>query len=82
MRHTMGQIEIDLPEDLYTRFQHLAEEEFITEEEAVEELLARGLDAYTFEAEVDEGTDIAEEFAGDMWDTADEPMEDDDDFAF
>ncbi|WP_224449587.1 hypothetical protein [Haloprofundus salilacus] len=42
----MAQIEITLPNDKQAQFERFAEEEFLNEERAVEELLTAGLDAY------------------------------------
>jgi metal-responsive CopG/Arc/MetJ family transcriptional regulator len=75
----MPTFEVQLPDDLYARFQRMAESEFISEREAYEELLGMGLDAYNVEE--DEGTqaDIADEYASEMWDTAEDPAERTDD---
>jgi len=67
-------VEVSLPQDVYAQFERLVEEEFVTEEEAVEELLSAGLDAYTRDTSSDSpATDVADEFADDMWDTAEDP---------
>ena len=42
----MAQVEISLPENVQVQFERLVEEEFLSEEEAVAELLRLGLDAY------------------------------------
>lgn len=79
----MPNVEVSLPQDVYAQFERLADEEFVTREEAVEELLSAGLDAYTRDVSgEDRGpTDLADEFADDMWDTAEDPAADrDDDF--
>ena len=68
----MPQIEVTLPEEVYAEFERLAESEFLNREEAIEELLTAGVDAYTREYEVEE-VDFAEEYAQDMWDTAGGP---------
>lgn len=69
----MPVVTVDLPENVYVQFEQLAEEEFLTREEAVEELLAAGIDAYSVEEEADPvGTDLSEEFGADMWDTAED----------
>ena len=79
----MPEIEVSLPEELYSEFEHLVNEEFVNRDEAVEELLTAGIDAYTREFEEPEESDIAEEFAGDMWDTAEGPRgEDEEEFGF
>lgn len=45
----MPQVEISIPEDVFVQFERLSEEEFLSEEEAVQELLRLGLDAYSTE---------------------------------
>ena len=79
----MPNVEVSLPQDVYAQFERLVDEEFVTEEEAVEELLSAGLDAYTRDTSgADPGTDMADEYADDMWDTAEDPAgrDPDDDF--
>lgn len=67
-------VELDLPDDLYAQFQRMADEEFVSEQDAIEHLLSAGLEAYrTTETEEPAGTDLSEEFAEDMWDTAEDP---------
>lgn len=67
-------VELDLPDDLYAQLQRMAEEEFVNEQDAIEQLLSAGLDAYrTTESDEPAGTDLSEEFAEDMWDTAEDP---------
>jgi hypothetical protein len=75
-------VEISLPQDVYAPFERMVDEEFVTEEEAVEELVSAGLDAYTRDTSSDERTpDMADEYAEDMWDTAADPAaQPDDDF--
>ena len=70
----MPNVEVSLPEDVYTQLERMTEEEFVSREAAVEELLSMGLDAYTRNTgeEVTE-TDMADEYADDMWDTAGGP---------
>ena len=66
-----------MPEDLLAEFDHLVEEEFLNEEEAVEELLTAGIDAYATGPEVSAEElfteEYNEEFAGEIWDTAEDP---------
>lgn len=79
----MPTVEVSLPQDVQAQFDRLVEEEFVTEEEAVEELLSAGLDAYTRDTSEDGrgAPDMADEYADDMWDTAEDPASDrDDDF--
>jgi hypothetical protein len=68
-------VEVSLPQDVHAQFERLVDEEFVTEEAAVEELLSAGLDAYTRDVSGDDrdATDVADEFADDMWDTAGDP---------
>lgn len=70
----MPTFEVQLPDDLYARFQRMAESEFISEGEAYEELISMGLDAYNIEEEETE-SDLADEYASEMWDTAEDPAE-------
>jgi metal-responsive CopG/Arc/MetJ family transcriptional regulator len=70
----MPTFEVQLPDDLYARFQRMAESEFISEGEAYEELISMGLDAYNVEQE-DAESDIADEYASEMWDTAEDPAD-------
>lgn len=79
----MPNIEVSLSEELYSQFERMIEEEFVNRDEAVEELLSAGIDAYSREFDEPEESDIAEEFAGDMWDTAEGPRgEDEEEFTF
>ena len=81
----MPTVEVSLPEDVFTQLERMTEEEFVSREAAVEELLSMGLDAYTRNTgeEVTE-TDMAEEYADDMFDTTEDPgmREEDDDYSF
>jgi hypothetical protein len=66
-------VTVDLPENVYVQFEQLVDEEFLTREEAVEELLAAGIDAYNTEDTTEPvGTDLSEEFGSDIWDTAED----------
>ena len=70
----MPTVEVSLPQDVYAQFERLVEEDFVTEEEAVEALLSAGLDAYTRDTSGDDrAPDMADEYADDMWDTAEDP---------
>ncbi|WP_336002447.1 DUF7120 family protein [Halorientalis halophila] len=71
----MPTVEVSLPQDVHAQFERVVDEEFVTEEEAVEELLSAGLDAYTRDVSSDDrgATDVADEYADDMWDTAEDP---------
>jgi len=70
----MPTFEVQLPDDLYARFQRIAESEFISEGEAYEELIGMGLDAYNVE-EDDGEAGLADEYATEMWDTAEDPAD-------
>lgn len=72
----MPDVEIDLRDDLYVQIQQLADEDFLNEDEAVEQLLSAGLEAYRTDEPGEERRDISEEFADDMWDTAGDPAGD------
>jgi metal-responsive CopG/Arc/MetJ family transcriptional regulator len=73
-------VEVSLPQDVYAQFERMVDEQFVTEEEAVEELLSAGLDAYTRDTSGDDrATDMADEYADEMWDTAEDPAGEPDD---
>jgi metal-responsive CopG/Arc/MetJ family transcriptional regulator len=79
----MPEIEASLSEELYGQFERMIGEEFVNRDEAVEELLTAGIDAYTREFEEPEESDIAEEYASDIFDTAGGPRgEGEDEFGF
>jgi len=62
-------IEVSLPTELEAEFERLADEEFLTREEAAEELLRAGLDAYSTGVEEEEDPDYVEGFDN-QFDTA------------
>lgn len=68
----MPDVEINIPEALYMEFERLAESEFLSKEEAVEELLSMGIEAYASQPTDDLETDLADQYADEMWDTADD----------
>jgi len=76
----MGKIELNLSDDLYSELQQLASEEFVSEEQAVEELLSSGIEAYNVSI-VDDGRDddLLEGTENNIFDTADDPGNIDDD---
>ena len=83
----MPQVEVSLSDELVSEIERMAEgEEFVNREEAVEQLLTAGIEAYTIEYEEAQETDVSEEFAEDIWDTADvgdgETAGDEDDYTF
>ena len=70
----MPVVEVSLPEDVYAEFQRVADEEFHSEERAVEELLSLGVDAYQTSPS-DDVDELEERFEGaesNLWDTADD----------
>lgn len=66
----MPKVEIDVPDEVRSDLEHLVDEEFTNQEEAIEQLLREGLRTYTREFEEPEATDLSEEYASNMWDTA------------
>jgi len=76
----MGKIELNLSDDLYSELQQLASEEFVSEEQAVEELLTSGIEAYNVSIVDDErDDDLLEGTENNIFDTADDPGNIDDD---
>lgn len=74
----MAEIEVDIPTRLDTEIDQLVDEgEFLSRQEAVEDLLSTGLQSYTVETEEEEG-ELA--FAEEMTNPGEKPMgpEDDD----
>ncbi|MUV57254.1 hypothetical protein SAMN04487947_4017 [Halogeometricum rufum] len=74
-------VEVTLPDELLTDFENLVDEEFVSEEQAVEELLSMGIDAYNVNV-VDESTpgdDFMDGAENNLFDTADDPGGLDDD---
>ena len=76
----MPTFELNLSDDVYAEFQQLADEEFVSEEQAAEDLIASGIEAYNVsvvdEEPRDEMLDGAE---NNRFDTAEDPgsIEDD-----
>jgi hypothetical protein len=74
-------VEVTLPDELLSEFEQLVDEEFVTEEQAVEELISMGIDAYNVDV-VDEGApgdDFMEGAENNLFDTASDPGGLDDD---
>lgn len=67
----MPQIEISIPEDTYAQFEQLANEEFISEEQAFEQLISAGLDAYSVPQEDETREGFADEAEENLWDVDD-----------
>lgn len=77
----MPTVEVSLPQDVYAQFERLVEEEFVSHEEAVEELLNAGLDAYDQPETENTAPDMADEYADDMWDTAQDFSDEEDEYS-
>ncbi|WP_311173734.1 DUF7120 family protein [Halobellus ordinarius] len=74
-------VEVTLPDELLSEFEQLVDEEFVTEEQAVEELLSMGIDAYNVDVVDDDepGDDFMEGAENNLFDTASDPGGLDDD---
>ncbi|WP_049986150.1 DUF7120 family protein [Halobellus rufus] len=74
-------VEVTLPDELLSEFEQLVDEEFVTEEQAVEELLTMGIDAYNVDVVDDSepGDDFMEGAENNLFDTASDPGDLDDD---
>jgi len=74
-------VEVTLPDELLSEFEQLVDEEFVTEEQAVEELLSMGIDAYNVEVvdESEPGDDFMDGAENNLFDTASDPGDLDDD---
>jgi hypothetical protein len=74
-------VEVTLPDELLSEFEQLVDEEFVTEEQAVEELLSMGIDAYNVDVVDDDepGDDFIEGAENNLFDTASDPGGIDDD---
>ncbi|MFC6614368.1 hypothetical protein ACFQAS_05275 [Halopenitus salinus] len=76
----MPTFELSLSDDVYSEFQQLAEQEFVSEEQAAEELISSGIEAYNVSIVDDEPRDeMMESAENNMFDTAQDPgsIEDD-----
>ena len=74
-------VEVTLPDELLSEFEQLVDEEFVTEEQAVEELLTMGIDAYNVDAidDSEPGDDFLEGAENNLFDTASDPGDLDED---
>lgn len=74
-------VEVTLPDELLSEFEQLVDEEFVTEEQAVEDLLKMGIDAYNVDAVDDSepGDDFMQGAENNLFDTASDPGGLDDD---
>ena len=74
-------VEVKLPDELLSEFEQLASEEFVSEEQAVEDLLTMGIDAYNVDVmdDSDPGDDIIQGAENNLFDTASDPGGIDDD---
>jgi|AntRauMinimDraft_4_1070384.scaffolds.fasta_scaffold02009_2 hypothetical protein len=79
-RVRMPTFELNLSDDVYAEFQQLAEQEFVSEEQAAEDLIASGIEAYNVSIVDDEPRDeMLDGAENNMFDTAQDPgsLEDD-----
>ena len=74
-------VEVTLPDELLSEFEQLVDEEFVTEEQAVEELLTMGIDAYNVDVIDDSqpGDDFMDGAENNLFDTASDPGDLDED---
>jgi len=74
-------VEVTLPDELLSEFEQLVDEEFVSQEQAVEELLSMGIDAYNVDVVDDSepGDDFMEGAENNLFDTASDPGGIDDD---
>lgn len=76
----MPKFELNLSDDLYSELQQLAEQEFVSEEQAVEELLTSGIEAYNVTiVDDDPENDLMQGTENNLFDTAADPGDIDDD---
>ena len=77
----MPVVEVTLPDELLSEFEQLVDEEFVTEEQAVEELLTMGIDAYNVDVIDDSppGDDFMDGAENNLFDTASDPGDLDED---
>ncbi|MBB6646827.1 DUF7120 family protein [Halobellus ruber] len=77
----MPVVEVTLPDELLSEFEQLVDEEFVTEEQAVEELLTMGIDAYNVDVVDDSepGDDFMDGAENNLFDTASDPGDLDED---
>ncbi|ELZ44861.1 hypothetical protein PN419_01765 [Halorubrum ezzemoulense] len=76
----MPTFELNLSDDVYAEFQQLADEEFVSEEQAAEDLIASGIEAYNVSVVDDDPRDeMLDGAENNMFDTAEDPgsIEDD-----
>ncbi|WP_135305249.1 ribbon-helix-helix domain-containing protein [Haloarcula amylovorans] len=79
----MSRIKVSLPDQVDSDIDRLVEQgEFINRDQAVEELLSRGISAYNTTTE-DDTTDVDDEMFGQTTNEQQDPaMQDDDEFGF
>ena len=77
----MPVVEVTLPDELLSEFEQLVDEEFVTEEQDVEELLTMGIDAYNVDVIDDSqpGDDFMDGAENNLFDTASDPGDLDED---
>ena len=74
-------VEVTLPDELLSEFEQLVDEEFVTEEQAAEELLTMGIDAYNVDVidDSEPGDDFMDGAENNLFDTASDPGDLDED---
>ncbi|MFA1611827.1 DUF7120 family protein [Halobellus rubicundus] len=74
-------VEVTLPDELLSEFEQLVDEEFVSEEQAAEELISMGIDAYNVDVvdESEPGDDFMDGAENNLFDTASDPGNIDDD---
>lgn len=78
LRAVVSQIELSLPDETYTELEQLTEQEFVSQEQAVEELLRLGIESYDTTV-VDDEEEFLEGAETNVFDTASDPGSLDDD---
>ncbi len=74
----MPEIEVSLSDDTHFQLERMIEEEFVTEEQAIEELLTAGLEAYRHEPTIDEErTGFGAQAEENLFDTGSDPGDQD-----
>lgn len=69
----MPKVEVSLPEDVHFQFERMVDEQFVTQEQAVEELLSAGLEAYSTTTGMDtEQSEFESKVEENLFDTGEE----------
>lgn len=65
----MPRIEVSLSDDVHFQFERMVDEEFVNEDQAVEELLSAGLEAYNVAPEAEDRTGYEQGAEDNLFDT-------------